>query len=381
MFGSGTKWKIGSIGRIPIYVGPAWVLVVIFVTVTRYSFFSQVVPGSALLLAVLFAAAFFGAVFVHELAHAWVSRRLAIPVRGITMMFFGGVTETRANSRGPGAEFLVSAAGPASTLIMSGAFWIVARPLHGAVYDVVRELAWLNLVFAIFNTVPAVPLDGGRMLTAIVWGVTGNRRTGQRVAGYVGTLVGIGVGVLAYQQLTAGGGFGPFLLIVAFILVSTGRTTEARVRAQELLAKGTAADAMREAPAWVSAGMSLQDALDRYLRDAPHDAFPVVDEGRVIGTVSLASARKAGSRDPMRPVREGMAPLDLTPTFRPDEPLDLVAEWLGGLDGLVLLDGVLVGALGPADLDRWYQRTIQGNAGAGSPGSPAFSGIPPRPDL
>ena len=378
MFGSGTRWKIGSIGGIPIYVGPTWLIMVAFIAFTQYSVFAQVDPSGAPWLAILFAAAFFGAVFVHELAHAWVSRLLTIPVRGITMMFFGGATETRANSRGPGAEFLVSAAGPASTLIMSGVFWLAARPLHGTVLDVVRQLAWLNLLFAIFNTLPAVPLDGGRMLTAIVWRVTGDRRTGQRAAGYVGIAVGIGVGFLGYQQFVNNGGFGVFLLFVAFILITTGRSTEARVRVQEQLGQGTAADAMREAPAWVSAGTSLQEVLDQHLRDAPQESFPVVDQGRVIGTVSLASARRVGSRDPMRPVRDGMAPLDLTPVFRTDEPLDMVAEWLGGLDGLVLRDGSLAGAIGPGDIDKWYQRTIHGAPHLGPLGS---AGIPPRPDL
>jgi Zn-dependent protease/predicted transcriptional regulator len=375
MFGTGNKWKIGSIGRIPIYVGPAWLFIVLFVGVEKYSEFQQREPGSAFRLAAVFTVAFFGAVFVHELSHAFVSRVLAIPVRGITMMFFGGATETRANSRGPGAEFLVSAAGPASTLILSGAFWIVTQQLHGAARDVVYQLAWLNFLFAIFNTLPAVPLDGGRMLIAIVWKITGNRHTGQRVTGYVGTAVGIGVGVLAYQQLTSNGMFGFFLLFVAFVLISTGRSTETRVAAQEQLGRGRAEDAMRTPPPALSAAMSLQSALDRYLRDSPSEAFPVIDQGQVIGTVSLASARKVGSRDPDRPVRDGMAPLDLTPVFRADEPLDLVAEWMGGMDGLVLRDGALVGAIGPADLQRWYERTILPGTGVTIPG------IPPRPDL
>jgi Zn-dependent protease/predicted transcriptional regulator len=379
VLGFGTRWKIGSIGRIPIYVGPTWLLVVIFVATSRYSLFDQIEPASAAWLTVLFAGGFFGAVFVHELAHAWMSRRLHIPVRGITMMFFGGATETRANARGPGAEFLVSAAGPASTLVLSGAFWLAARSVHGAAHDAVLELAALNLLFAIFNTLPAVPLDGGRMLTAIVWRITGNRRTGQRAAGYVGTAVGIGMGVLAYQQLTNGGDFGFFLVVVAFLLVSTGRSTEERVRAQEQLAKGTAAEAMREPPAWISADSTLQDASDRYLREAPQESFPVVDQGRVIGTVSVSSAQKVGRRDPARPVRDGMAPLDLTPVFRPDETLDMVAEWLNGMDGLVLRDGALVGAIGPTDITQWYQRTLLPNAGA--TGGAASGGIPPRPDL
>ncbi len=376
MFGSHTKWKIGRIGRVPIYVEPTWVVVLLLIAASQYASFSQVDPRHAFWLAMLFVGPFFGAVFVHELAHAWMSKRLSIPVRGITMMFFGGATETRANSRGPGAEFLVSAAGPASTLAMSGAFWLIARSLHGTVHDVVVQLAGLNLLFAIFNTLPALPLDGGRMLTAIVWRITGRRSSAQRVSGYVGTAVGIGVGLLAYQQLTTGGGYGLFLLIVAFALVATGRSTETRVRAQEQLAKGTAADAMRAAPTAVPAGMSLQDALEQYLRAAPHDAFPVVDQGRVIGTVSVASARKVGSRDPMRPVADGMAPLDLTPVFREDESLDMVADWLNGLEGLVLRDGALVGAIGPGEITHWYQRTILGEAGAWA----EAGGIPPRPD-
>ena len=376
MFGSHTKWKIGRIGRVPIYVEPTWVVVLLLIAASQYASFSQVDPRHAFWLAMLFVGPFFGAVFVHELAHAWMSKRLNIPVRGITMMFFGGATETRANSRGPGAEFLVSAAGPASTLVMSGAFWLIARSLHGTVHDVVVQLAGLNLLFAIFNTLPALPLDGGRMLTAIVWRITGSRSSAQRVSGYVGTAVGIGVGLLAYQQLTTGGGYGLFLLIVAFALVATGRSTETRVRAQEQLAKGTAADAMRAAPTAVPAGMSLQDALEQYLRAAPHDAFPVVDQGRVIGTVSVASARKVGSRDPMRPVADGMAPLDLTPVFREDESLDMVADWLNGLEGLVLRDGALVGAIGPGEITHWYQRTVLGEAGAWA----EAGGIPPRPD-
>jgi Zn-dependent protease/predicted transcriptional regulator len=379
MLGFGTRWKIGSIGRIPIYVGPTWLLVVFFVATSRYSLFNQIEPAGAVLLTALFTVGFFGAVFMHELAHAWMSRRLRIPVRGITMMFFGGATETRANARGPGAEFLVSAAGPASTLILSAGFWLAASTLHGVAHGVVSELAALNLLFAIFNTLPAVPLDGGRMLTAIIWRITGNRRTGQRAAGYVGTAVGIGMGVLAYRELTDGGEFGFFLVLIAFLLVSTGRSTEARVLAQEQLAKGTAADAMRDPPASVPAGSTLQEALDRHLRDAPQESFPVVDQGRVVGTVSVSSARKVGRRDPTRPVRDGMASLDLTPVFSPDETLDMVAEWLNGMDGLVLRDGALVGAIGPTDITQWYQRTLLPNADA-TTGAPS-GGIPPRPDL
>jgi predicted transcriptional regulator len=119
--------------------------------------------------------------------------------------------------------------------------------------------------------------------------------------------------------------------------------------------------------------------LDSHLRDAPQESFPVVDQGRVVGTVSVSSARKVGRRDPTRPVRDGMASLDLTPAFSPDETLDMVAEWLNGMDGLVLRDGALVGAIGPTDITQWYQRTLLPSADATTGATPG--GIPPRPDL
>jgi CBS domain-containing protein len=110
------------------------------------------------------------------------------------------------------------------------------------------------------------------------------------------------------------------------------------------------------------------------LREQPARAFPVVDAGRVIGTVSLEGARRIGSRDPLRPVRDAMTPLNQTPTLAPDDTLDDAFEWLGGHEALVLRDGALVGSLGPADVERWYRGRFE--ARAADPGS-----APPRPDL
>jgi CBS domain-containing protein len=130
--------------------------------------------------------------------------------------------------------------------------------------------------------------------------------------------------------------------------------------------------------------MTLGQALDLYLRDARGEAFPVTDAGRVIGMVSLESARRAGARDPMRPVRDGMSSLTQTPAFAPEEQLDGVVEWLAGREGLVLREGQLVGAIGGGDIERWYKRTFEGREDTWSTtrgSSPDPGAIPPRPDL
>jgi hypothetical protein len=110
--------------------------------------------------------------------------------------------------------------------------------------------------------------------------------------------------------------------------------------------------------------------LDHVLREHPGRSFPVTEAGRVIGTISMDSARRVGSRDPLRPVRDAMRPLNVSPVLAPGDPLDDALEWLSGRDGMVLRDGALVGALSPADVESWYRRTHE-PAGA----------VPPRPDL
>ncbi len=169
---------------------------------------------------------------------------------------------------------------------------------------------------------------------------------------------------------------GLFFGYLGAILISTGRSMDQRVAFRDQLLKGRVAEAMRPPPPAVPADMSLAEALDHSLRGSKGKAFPLVEDGRVIGTISMQSARRVGARNPMRPARDAVIPLNQTPVVDPDETLDEAFEWLGGRDGLVLKDGALVGALGPRDVEHWYRRVIEGHS------SPTgFAQLPPRPDL
>ena len=214
------------------------------------------------------------------------------------------------------------------------------------------------------------------MLLATAWGITRSRRAGLRVAGWGGLLVGAGFLAVALNSIVNGGDVGRafFFGYLGAVLLATGRSMSKRIELRDRLGAGSVADAMRPSPTAIPASTSLSHALDLGLRERPTQAFPVVDAGRVVGTISLESARKVGGRDPLRPVREAMTPINQTPTLAPTDTLDDAFEWLGGREAIVLRDGALVGVLGPPDVERWYRRRFE--AGVSEPGA-----APPRPDL
>lgn len=380
--GSGKRWKVATVRGIPVYVSASWLFIVVFVAWSQYAYLVRTYDGlisqsEGLVLAVVITGLFFGSVLVHEGAHAVMARGLDLPVMGITMVFWGGATETRASARGARGEFLVAFVGPASTLALAGVFWVVSRAIAGVASDLVGWLAWISLIFAGLNALPGFPLDGGRMFLAAMWAITGSRRTAMRSAGYAGIVIGIAMAVWAVVSFGRGGtGTAIFVGYLAFVLIATGRSMDQRIAFRDQLVRGTVADAMRPVPPTVPADLALAETLDRYLRGADGSWFPVVEDGRIIGTVSLASASRVGGRDPLRPTRDGTLPLAQTPTLAPGETLDDAIEWLSGREGLVLDDERLAGVIGPADVERWYRRVIEGIVTQDT----VSVGIPPRPD-
>jgi len=377
----GRRWKVATVRGVPLYIASSWVFIAALYVSLQYTSLKQARPElltrEALTLSLLATVLFFGSVLVHETAHAVTARSLGLPVSAVTLVFWGGATETRANARGPLREFLVAFVGPATTLAMAGVFFVASLAAHGAAEEVLRYLSGISVLFAIVNALPGFPLDGGRMLVAIVWGITRNRRTALSVAGYAGIAIGGAIALAAVWSFNQDNGYWFILGYLAFMLITTGRATPARIALRDQLARGTAADAMRAPPPAVPADMTLAQALDRFLRERPTDSLPVVDAGdQVIGTVSMTSARGVGARDPMRPVRDAMIPLAQTPVVGPKETLEDVLEWVGSRQGLVLEDGRLVGAIDANDVERWYRHEIEGRP----PVAADPSWVPPRPD-
>lgn len=362
----GRPWRIATIRRIPVLVDPSWVWIALLITYGLWSQLEHRYPGmtsgTALAYALFGSALFFGAVFLHEGAHAVAARANDIEVHSITLVLFGGFTSARADAKGPGPAFVIAAVGPATSLALGGLFWWLARVTgnpNDAISGLLGYIGVVNLFMAVFNVLPGLPLDGGRMLQSAVWRVTGRHEAGTRVAAWVGMgLGGLLIG-LALLELTRDEGFRAewalWLVIIGLFIFQGARASNSGAGIARRLAGATVADAMEPPPPAVPAEMTLSEALDRFLRGHEQEAFPVVaGDGRVIGLISFSSARELGSQDPLRPAGDAVIPLSEVILAHPDDPLDEVSARLGtARAALVLREGHLVGTISGSALLRW----------------------------
>ncbi|MGW0346520.1 site-2 protease family protein [Streptomyces anthocyanicus] len=183
---------------VPVYVAPSWFLVAVLITWVFGGQLDRVLPelGAArYLVSLFFAVAFYASVLVHELAHTVAALRFKLPVRRIQLQFFGGVSEIEKEAETPGREFVLAFVGPLLSLVLSGVFYAALLPVEpdSVAGVLLAGLMVSNLIVAVFNLLPGLPLDGGRMLRAVVWKLTGKPMSGTIAAAWVGRALAIAV--------------------------------------------------------------------------------------------------------------------------------------------------------------------------------------------
>ncbi|MFF4433623.1 site-2 protease family protein [Streptomyces sp. NPDC001513] len=184
---------------VPVYVSPSWFLVAALITWVFGDQLDRILPDLGpvrYLVSLFFAVAFYASVLVHELAHTVAALRFKLPVRRIQLQFFGGVSEIEKESETPGREFVLAFVGPLLSLLLAGAFHLGMKAVEPASVPgvLLAGLMISNLLVAAFNLLPGLPLDGGRMLRAVIWGITGKPMAGTIAAAWVGR--GLAVAVL-----------------------------------------------------------------------------------------------------------------------------------------------------------------------------------------
>jgi len=373
----GTSWRVGRIAGIEIRIDSSWAVIALLITYSMYLRASVLYPelsgSGAVALGILATVLFFGSVLVHELAHALVSQARGIRVQDITLFLFGGATRARVESRGPGDEFLIALVGPLTSGLLAGLFWIVAglgsdvlsRPLTGTL----GYLAWTNLLLAAFNLVPGFPLDGGRLLRSAIWKATGSLPRATRIASLAGQAVGwllVAAGVASLLAGDLAGGI--WFAFIGWFLVQAARSSYQELQLQQLLRGVEAEDVMAADLLRIPPELSLQDAVDDYFMRYDHSAFPVEEQGRTIGLLTLRGIRRVPREQwPTHRVRDHMVPLGDQVVVAPDARMDgVLGKLQDGEAGRVLVaqDDEVVGIITPSDLTRWLRRwrTLEGSA-------------------
>ena len=365
----GTSWRVARIFGIEVRVDSSWAVIALLITYSMYlriSFlYRDLSGGAAVGLAVLATVLFFGSVLTHELAHALVSQARGIRVQDITLFLFGGATRARVESRGPGDEFLIALVGPLTSLLLAGLFWLIDVVGRGVLSTPVAGmfgyLGWVNLLLAAFNLVPGFPLDGGRLLRSAIWKATGSFGQATRIASLAGQGVGwllVAAGVVSLLGGNLAGGI--WFAFIGWFLVQAARSSYQDLQLRDLLRGVEAEDVMAGDLLRIPPELSLQDAVDDYFMRYDHGAFPVEEQGRTIGLLTLRGVRRVPSEQwPIRRVRDLMVPLGDQVMVAPDARMDGV---LGKLqDGeagrvLVVQRGEVVGIITPSDLSRWLRR-------------------------
>ncbi|MFF5805895.1 site-2 protease family protein [Streptomyces sp. NPDC012746] len=197
---------------VPVYVSPSWFLVAALITWVFGDQLDRILPDLGpvrYLVSLFFAVAFYASVLVHELAHTIAALRFKLPVRRIQLQFFGGVSEIEKESETPGREFVLAFVGPLLSLVLAGLFYLGMKAVDPATVPgvLLAGLMISNLLVAAFNLLPGLPLDGGRMLRAVIWGITGKPMTGTIAAAWVGRGLAVAV-LLGLPLLTHTGALG-----------------------------------------------------------------------------------------------------------------------------------------------------------------------------
>lgn len=355
-----TGLAVGRIAGIEIRLHVSWILIVAFVTLVLGSELEALDPGVqgplAYLLGGTAAIAFLLSVLAHELAHALVARRAGAVVPAVTLLFFGGNALAEVPTLGPRAELVVAAVGPAVSVALGLATLILAL-LASAAGGLVGELAGdlllvvavLNLLLGAVNLIPAVPLDGARIVAAVVWWATGSPRTGLRAASLAGRLVGWAG--LAGGLLVAFLGdptTGLMILLVGWLVGRSSRFVEGRILMEDLAQGLVVGQAMERDVPQIAPQLTLDTFAERLLLSGDEVGLPVVHDHEVVGLVGLAQVRRVGRNRwaTTRAVDVMVRPPEL-PVFRPDDPLWEAMERLtrSGLDAAPVVEGSQVAGI------------------------------------
>lgn len=331
--------KLGRIFGIEIGLHYSWVIIALLITLSLAEHFRMnnprwgvtVIWASAIITGLLF----FAAIVVHELSHALVARARDLPVRSITLFALGGVAMIEKEAVDAKTEFWMGIAGPITSFLIGllclALAWALGNPEVIAQSPPVAVLMWLgviNIALAIFNMVPGFPLDGGRVLRAIIWWITGNANRATAISAQVGQIVAFGFIIFGIFRFFNGAGFGGlWLAFIGWFLLDAAHASYAQLVTTESLRGLRARDVMTTDCPKIEGLSNLQTFIDEHLLRSGRRCFVVEEQGRIVGIVTPHEVKEVErTKWPYTTIDDVMRPLDKLHTISPDMPVNDVLE-------------------------------------------------------
>jgi Zn-dependent protease/CBS domain-containing protein len=360
---------IGRLFGIDIGINYSWFFLFGMITLSFWAQYSSEHPGwpsyAPIIAALATSALFFLSLLAHEMSHSLLALAKGLPVHSITLFIFGGVSLIEKEAMNAATEFEVGVIGPVSSFIISGIFFCLTLVVDAA-SPLGAAFAWLakiNLFLAIFNMIPGYPLDGGRVLRAIVWAITGSVHRATRIAAVGGQVVAwliIGTGVsmifgATYDYLGGGQIGGLWYIVIGGFLLYAARSSQQTIRLDEVISQAHARDVMTRNADLVSAAISLSQFFDDHLIRTGRRCYVVADDGRLLGLMTPVELKAVSRQNwPSTTVAQAMTPFTAMRWVDPDADLRQVVELLekgevnqvpvvsgGQLEGLIGRDELL----------------------------------------
>ena len=323
----GGNISLGRIFGIPLTISYSWFIILALITFLlanrmgdRYPYWST---AEQWLIGAVATILFFVSVLIHELSHSVLAINRGIPVRGITLFIFGGISHIGREARTPFVEFIIAGVGPLSSFILAAAFYgcyMLFRDVSVHLAEICITLAFINISLGLFNMLPGFPLDGGRVLRSIIWGVTGDywrstfmaARGGQVVAGLL-ILGGLAM-LLLLREFQ-----GIWMAAIGWFLAMAAGSSLSQFKLRRRLEGYRTGDLMTTNIETVPPGISLETLATEYVLQTRQDVYFVMRDEHILGMITFrAASRVARNRWSMTTVDETMMPAENIPVLPPN---------------------------------------------------------------
>jgi Zn-dependent protease/predicted transcriptional regulator len=370
----GKSLKLFKLLGFEVKVDASWLIIAVLVTWSLAAgLFPYMYPGlpreTYWVMGVVGALGLFVSIVAHEFCHSLVARKFGMSMKGITLFIFGGVAEMGDEPPTAKAEFMMAIVGPLSSLAIGAVFYLIYRGgesagWHTPVNGVIYYIAYINGILAVFNLLPAFPLDGGRVLRSILWGAKDNLRWATRVSSTIGSAFGIGLIFLGILQFIGGNVIGGvWMFLIGMFLRNAAQMSYQQLLVRKALEGEPVSRFMNANPVTVQDSITVEKLVEDYIYKYHYKMFPVMTGEKLAGCITTRQVkeipREAWNRET---IREAASPCSVENTISPstDAIKALAMMTQSGVSRLLVVDnGRLVGVVTLKDLLDFFSLKVE----------------------